>query len=127
MEFGQHIGIAALGSHFIVGLSRAMILFTVSAGLSFVLGVLRVPNIAHGSLFMIGAFTATSISVEGPGSLYQEDLASFTMGGTYDPKHSEGFVRLFGLPGTVERSVRARQASPESATTPAPESPVPVS
>ena len=71
--------------------------------------------------------TATSISVEGPGSLYQEDLASFTMGGTYDPKHSEGFVRLFGLPGTVERSVRARQAAPESATTPASKSPVPVS
>ena len=63
MEFGQNISLAALGSHFFVGLSRAMILFTVSAGLSFVLGVLRVPNVAHGSLFMIGAFTATSISV----------------------------------------------------------------
>jgi len=63
MEFGQNISLAALGSHFIVGLSRAMILFTVSAGLSFVLGVLRVPNVAHGSLFMIGAFSATSISV----------------------------------------------------------------
>lgn len=44
-----------------VGLSRAMILFIVCAGLSFVLGVLRVPNVAHGSLYMIGAFAAYSI------------------------------------------------------------------
>ncbi|MGD2125935.1 MAG: branched-chain amino acid ABC transporter permease [Desulfobacteraceae bacterium] len=62
MEFGQTFGIAALGSHLLVGLSRAMILFTVTAGLSFVLGVLRVPNVAHGSLYMIGAFSAFSIS-----------------------------------------------------------------
>jgi len=39
-----------------------MILFTVCAGLSFVLGVLRVPNIAHGSLYMIGAFATFSLS-----------------------------------------------------------------
>ena len=62
MEFGQSINIAALGSHFFVGLSRAMILFIVCAGMSFVLGVLRVPNVAHGSLYMIGAFSAYSIS-----------------------------------------------------------------
>jgi len=52
---------AALGSQLLIGLSRAMILFIVSAGLSFVLGVLRVPNVAHGSLYMIGAFSAFSI------------------------------------------------------------------
>jgi hypothetical protein len=46
------ISVAALGSQLLVGLSRAMILFIVCAGLSFVLGVLRVPNIAHGSLYM---------------------------------------------------------------------------
>jgi len=47
-----------------------MILFIVSSGLSFVLGVLRVPNIAHGSLYMIGAFVAFSISSAlGGGSL----------------------------------------------------------
>jgi branched-subunit amino acid ABC-type transport system permease component len=49
-------------SQLLVGLSRAMILFTVCAGLSFVLGVLRVPNIAHGSLYMIGAFATFGIS-----------------------------------------------------------------
>jgi len=57
------ISLSAVGSHLLVGLSRAMILFIVSSGLSFVLGVLRVPNIAHGSLYMIGAFAAHGISV----------------------------------------------------------------
>lgn len=63
MEFLGDINVAALGSQLLVGLSRAMILFIVCAGLSFVLGVLRVPNIAHGSLYMIGAFSAYSISL----------------------------------------------------------------
>ncbi len=62
MEMGHTFTFAALGSQFLVGLSRAMILFIVSAGMSFVLGVLRVPNVAHGSLYMIGAFSAFSIS-----------------------------------------------------------------
>ncbi len=39
-----------------------MILFVVCAGLSFVLGVLRVPNIAHGSLYMIGAFATFTMT-----------------------------------------------------------------
>ncbi|RLB25485.1 MAG: branched-chain amino acid ABC transporter permease [Deltaproteobacteria bacterium] len=65
MEFG----LPALATQLLVGLSRAMILFVVCAGLSFVLGVLRVPNIAHGSLYMIGAFAAFSVfSLFGGGS-----------------------------------------------------------
>ena len=39
-----------------------MILFVICGGLSFVLGVLRVPNIAHGSLYMIGAFATFTLS-----------------------------------------------------------------
>jgi branched-subunit amino acid ABC-type transport system permease component len=69
MDFGQSASIAAVGSHLLVGLSRAMILFIVSSGLSFVLGVLRVPNVAHGSLYMIGAFAAHSISVSTGGGM----------------------------------------------------------
>ena len=70
MEGGQAITLAALGITFLVGLSRAMILFIVTSGLSFVLGVLRVPYVAHGSLYMIGAFAAHSIAtVFGGGSM----------------------------------------------------------
>ncbi|MDR7480235.1 MAG: branched-chain amino acid ABC transporter permease [Armatimonadota bacterium] len=46
----------------LVGLSRAMILFIVSAGLTLILGVLRVPNVFHGSLYMLGAFVAWTVA-----------------------------------------------------------------
>ncbi|MCC6349497.1 MAG: argininosuccinate synthase [Candidatus Eisenbacteria bacterium] len=35
-----------------------------------------------------------------PNTLYRPDLASFDMTG-YQPKHAEGFIRLFGLPGAT--------------------------
>jgi len=60
--FSVPYGAAELAGQLLVGLSRSMILFIVCAGLSFVLGVLRVPNIAHGSLYMIGAFATFSLS-----------------------------------------------------------------
>jgi branched-chain amino acid transport system permease protein len=44
------------------GLTEGMILFIVASGLSLVFGVLRVINFAHGSLYMIGAFLAFSLS-----------------------------------------------------------------
>lgn len=56
------VGWAEVLCQFLVGISRSMILFIVCAGLSFILGVLRVPNIAHGSLYMIGAFATFSIT-----------------------------------------------------------------
>jgi branched-subunit amino acid ABC-type transport system permease component len=62
MEAGQSVTLAAVGIHLLMGLSRAMILFVVTVGLSFVLGVLRVPNVAHGSLYMIGAFCAFALA-----------------------------------------------------------------
>ena len=49
-------------SQILVGLSRTVILFIVSSGLSLILGVLRIPNVAHGSLYMIGAFMAYTVS-----------------------------------------------------------------
>lgn len=53
-----------------VGLSRTVILFIVSSGLSLILGVLRIPNVAHGSLYMIGAFMAFTLTkVFGGGEL----------------------------------------------------------
>lgn len=45
------------------GLSQGMLLFIIASGLSLVFGVLRVINFAHGSLYMIGAYLAYSLSV----------------------------------------------------------------
>ncbi|MDR7581453.1 MAG: branched-chain amino acid ABC transporter permease, partial [Armatimonadota bacterium] len=40
----------------LIGLSSAMYLWLVSAGLTIIFGVLGVLNFAHGSLFMLGAY-----------------------------------------------------------------------
>lgn len=63
MDFAPNITLSALCQQLLVGLSRTTILFIVSSGLSLVLGVLRIPNIFHGSLYMIGAFLTYSVAV----------------------------------------------------------------
>jgi branched-chain amino acid transport system permease protein len=46
----------------IAGLGSAAVLFLISSGLTLVFGALRVVNFAHGSLYMLGAFIAVSMS-----------------------------------------------------------------
>ncbi len=43
-------------------------------------------------------------------TFYMPDLASFTMGDTYDPKDADGFIRLFALPAKVGGIVRRQNA-----------------
>lgn len=62
MEFASNITLSGFCQQLLVGLSRTTILFIVSSGLSLVLGVLRIPNLFHGSLYMIGAFMAYSVA-----------------------------------------------------------------
>jgi len=62
LESISHITLSSLMQQILVGLSRTTILFIVASGLSLVLGVLRIPNLAHGSFYMIGAFLTYSIA-----------------------------------------------------------------
>jgi argininosuccinate synthase len=48
---------------------------------------------------------ATVASTASPYSLYQHNLASFTMGAEYDGKDAIGFIKLFGLPMKVHAMV----------------------
>jgi len=56
------------------------------------------------------------VGTNSPKSLYMPKLASFTMGGDYNPADADGFIRLFGLPakvcGLVDRATswKPRQA-----------------
>jgi len=45
------------------GLSYAALVFLVSVGLSLIFGVLRIVNVAHGSLYAFGAYLAASLSL----------------------------------------------------------------
>ncbi len=49
--------------------------------------------------------------VKSPKSLYQGDLASFTMGAEYNSKDATGFIRLFGLPMKVAGVVNRKGES----------------
>ena len=60
--FISQISLPSLLQQILVGLSRTTILFIVASGLSLVLGVLRIPNLAHGSFYMIGAFLTYSVA-----------------------------------------------------------------
>ena len=55
-----------ISGQFIAGLSYASTLFLVSAGLTLIFGVTRVVNFAHGSLYMIGAYLAYTITTHLP-------------------------------------------------------------
>ena len=48
----------------------------------------------------------TAVGAKSPYSLYVEDLASFTMGGSYDSTDAIGFIRLFGLPMKVRGMIQ---------------------
>jgi argininosuccinate synthase len=49
------------------------------------------------------------LSRKSPNSLYSLDIASFTMGASYDQKDALGFINLIGLPMKV-RAAKAAQA-----------------
>src|SRR3989475_6133462 len=41
------------------------LLFLLSAGFSLIFGLMRIPNLTHGSFFMLGAYLATSLIAHG--------------------------------------------------------------
>ena len=50
------------------------------------------------------------VSRKSPYSLYSLDIASFTMGASYDQKDARGFINLIGLPIQVRASLGAKKA-----------------
>ena len=70
-----------------------MLLFLMSAGLSLIFGLMNVVNVAHGSFFMIGAFTGVSI-MQWTGSYW------IALGGAWVPAVAAGVLmeRLFIRP-----------------------------
>lgn len=53
-------------AQFLTGLAYASTLFLVAAGLTIIFGVTRVVNFAHGSLYMLGAYLAYTITAAAP-------------------------------------------------------------
>jgi branched-chain amino acid transport system permease protein len=61
------------------GLTAAMFLFLIASGLSLIFGVLRVLNFAHGTFYMLGAYSAFQLVQwigTGPGSFWMAALGA---------------------------------------------------
>ena len=94
---------------FLNGLQFGVFLFLVSAGLTLVLGIMNVVNLAHGALFMMGAyFAATFFAWTGslwaafflmiPASLAIGVLVEvITLRRLYDRSHMDQVLATFGL------------------------------
>src|SRR3982750_3787789 len=55
---GSSLSLEVLALQALNGLANASSLFFLSAGLSLIFGVTRIVNMAHGSLYMLGAYVA---------------------------------------------------------------------
>ena len=66
-------------SQLLNGLQYGLLLFLIASGLTLIFGVLGVINLAHGSLFMIGAYTAFLV-VKSTGSLWLALLVAIVTG-----------------------------------------------
>jgi len=73
------------------------LLFLLSAGFSLIFGLMRIPNLTHGSFFMLGAYLATSLIAHGFGFWAAAVVAGIG-------------VAVFG--GVVERLVSWKNPSP---------------
>jgi len=64
------------------GLQYSALLFLLAAGLTLILGIMNVVNLAHGSFYMIGAFCAAA-AVASTGSFLVAVLAAIVGAGVY--------------------------------------------
>ena len=57
------------------GIAYAALVFLVAVGLSLIFGVLRIVNVAHGSLYAFGAYLAATLGLAVAGDLAVADLS----------------------------------------------------
>ena len=82
----------------LIGLSQAMYLWLISAGLTIIFGVLRVLNFAHGSLFMVGAYLAFTFYGELGWPFWLAILGSLVGVGLLGLVMERGFLRwIYGI------------------------------
>lgn len=74
------------------GMSYGVVLFLIAAGLSFVLGLMGIVNIAHGALVMTGAYIGLTVA-KSSGNLLLGGLAGALLAGLVGLLIERGFLR----------------------------------
>lgn len=105
-------------STILIGLSIAMVVFLIAAGLSLILGMLGVINFAHGTLYMLGAFVAVTVIGASGDFLVALVVAPLVVGALglvietalmrplYRQPHEKQFLLTFGLLLLIEEVAR---------------------
>ena len=75
------------------GISFGAILFLVGSGLSLILGVMGILNLAHGALYMIGAFVGWTVAIQNGVNFWLAVLAGGVSGGLLGLIMERGFFR----------------------------------
>ena len=107
---------SAILAQLLNGLQYGLLLFLVASGLTLIFGVLGIINLAHGSLFMIGAYTAFMVAQQ-TGSLWLALPVAVIGGGVlgavlerclfryfYDREHLDQVLLTFALILILEES-----------------------
>lgn len=79
--------------HLLTGVSYGMVLFLVAAGLSLILGVMGIVNLAHGAIFVTGGFIGLTVA-RWTGSFVLGILAGALGSGALGLLIERGFLRL---------------------------------
>ena len=80
------------------GISLGGVLFLVASGLSLILGVMGIANLAHGALYMVGAYLGWTIVSQHGGDFWLAAVAAAAAAGLIGLVLERGFLRhLHGL------------------------------
>jgi branched-chain amino acid transport system permease protein len=95
---------AAFAAQLVNGLASASALFLVAAGLTLIFGVTRVVNFAHGSLAMLGAYTAAAVvGAMGPAGFGLAVLVAAATGAILGVVLERGLIaRLYAAPEMLQ-------------------------
>ena len=93
------------------GISYAALVFLVSVGLSLIFGVLRVVNVAHGSLYAFGAYLAATFSLAIAPVIAVADLSGAAGGFHRDRRRMRRLHRALSAAAALR--ARRRAAAPD--------------
>ncbi len=79
-------------SVFVIGLSRGSIFFLLATGLSLTMGLMRIVNMAHGALYMVGAFVGLYVAKQ-TGNFWVGGLAAAACAAALGLLIETGFLR----------------------------------
>lgn len=76
------------------GLSYGMVLFLIAAGMSIVMGAMGITNLAHGVLYMVGAYVGWTVAVQAGAGYWLGVLAGGLAAGLLGLVIERGFLRF---------------------------------